>query len=116
MAWVTMPQLGETVAEGTIGRWLKQVGDRVERGEPIVEVVTDKVNAEVPSDVAGEIREILVPEGASAAPGRAARAGGRRGRVGRPGRTGGSHHRGPSGSRDAGRRGGFRARCARRGR
>ncbi len=69
MAWVTMPQLGETVAEGTIGRWLKQVGDRVERGEPIVEVVTDKVNAEVPSDVAGEIREILVPEGASAAPG-----------------------------------------------
>jgi pyruvate dehydrogenase E2 component (dihydrolipoamide acetyltransferase) len=69
MAWVTMPQLGETVAEGTIGRWLKQVGDRVERGEPIVEVVTDKVNAEVPSDVAGVVREILVPEGASAAPG-----------------------------------------------
>jgi len=69
MAWVTMPQLGETVAEGTIGRWLKQVGDRVERGEPIVEVVTDKVNVEVPSDVAGELREILVPEGASAAPG-----------------------------------------------
>jgi len=69
MAWVTMPQLGETVAEGTIGRWLKQVGDRVERGEPIVEVVTDKVNVEVPSDVAGEVREVLVPEGASAAPG-----------------------------------------------
>ena len=47
MAKVTMPQLGESVAEGTIGRWLKKPGDRVEKYEPIVEVVTDKVNAEL---------------------------------------------------------------------
>ena len=44
---VKMPQLGESVAEGTIGRWLKQPGDRIERDEPLVEIQTDKVNAEV---------------------------------------------------------------------
>ena len=53
MPTVTMPQLGESVAEGTIGKWLKQVGDHVDKYEPIVEVVTDKVNAEVPSPVRG---------------------------------------------------------------
>ena len=47
MAKVTMPQLGESVAEGTIGKWLKQPGDSVEKYEPLLEVITDKVNAEV---------------------------------------------------------------------
>ncbi len=65
MPRVTMPQLGESVAEGTIGRWLKQVGDRVTKYEPIVEVITDKVNAEVPSPFEGTLTEILVQEGAT---------------------------------------------------
>ncbi|MGZ6272830.1 MAG: dihydrolipoamide acetyltransferase family protein [Candidatus Limnocylindrales bacterium] len=63
MAKVTMPQLGESVAEGTIGKWLKKIGDDVAREEPLLEVVTDKVNAEVPSPFAGVLREILVEEG-----------------------------------------------------
>jgi 2-oxoisovalerate dehydrogenase E2 component (dihydrolipoyl transacylase) len=63
VAKVTMPQLGESVAEGTIGKWLKQPGDRVERDEPLLEVITDKVNAEVPSPFAGILTEILVAEG-----------------------------------------------------
>jgi 2-oxoisovalerate dehydrogenase E2 component (dihydrolipoyl transacylase) len=64
VAKVTMPQLGESVAEGTIGRWLKQPGDSVAKYEPLLEVITDKVNAEVPSPFAGVLREILAPEGA----------------------------------------------------
>src|SRR5580765_8644046 len=60
-----MPQLGESVAEGTIGKWLKQPGDTVEKYEPLLEVITDKVNAEVPSPFAGILREILVEEGAT---------------------------------------------------
>ncbi len=64
MAKVTMPQLGESVAEGTIGKWLKQPGDHVAKYEPLVEVVTDKVNAEVPSPFEGILREILAEEGA----------------------------------------------------
>jgi len=64
VAKVTMPQLGESVAEGTIGRWLKQPGDAVAKYEPLLEVITDKVNAEVPSPYAGTLREILAPEGA----------------------------------------------------
>ena len=63
MSKVTMPQLGESVAEGTIGKWLKNVGDTVARDEPLLEVITDKVNAEVPSPFAGVLREILVAEG-----------------------------------------------------
>ena len=63
MAKVTMPQLGESVAEGTIGKWLKQPGDHVDKYEPLVEVVTDKVNAEVPSPFEGILREILAEEG-----------------------------------------------------
>src|SRR5438045_525726 len=63
---VKMPQLGESVAEGTIGRWLKQPGDRVELDEPLVEIQTDKVNAEVPSPVAGILQQILLPEGTTA--------------------------------------------------
>ena len=65
MAKVTMPQLGESVAEGTIGKWLKQPGDHVDKYEPLVEVITDKVNAEVPSPFEGVLREILVEEGAT---------------------------------------------------
>ena len=65
MAKVTMPQLGESVAEGTIGRWLKKVGDPVEKYEPLVEVITDKVNAEVPSPFAGTLTAILAEEGAT---------------------------------------------------
>src|SRR5437016_8413715 len=60
-----MPQLGESVAEGTIGKWLKQPGDTVAKYEPLLEVITDKVNAEVPSPFAGILREILVEEGAT---------------------------------------------------
>src|SRR5277367_746996 len=58
-----MPQLGETVTEGTITRWMKSVGDAVERDEPLFEVSTDKVDSEVPSPAAGVLSEILVPEG-----------------------------------------------------
>jgi 2-oxoisovalerate dehydrogenase E2 component (dihydrolipoyl transacylase) len=60
---VTMPQLGESVHEGTISRWLVQPGERVEEFEPLLEVDTDKVNAEVPSPVTGILKEILAPEG-----------------------------------------------------
>jgi pyruvate/2-oxoglutarate dehydrogenase complex dihydrolipoamide acyltransferase (E2) component len=63
VAKVTMPQLGESVAEGTIGKWLKQPGDHVAKDEPLLEVITDKVNAEVPSPFEGILREILVAEG-----------------------------------------------------
>ncbi|HEX5588809.1 MAG TPA: dihydrolipoamide acetyltransferase family protein [Candidatus Limnocylindrales bacterium] len=63
MAKVTMPQLGESVAEGTIGKWLKQPGDHVDKYEPLLEVITDKVNAEVPSPYEGTLTQILVEEG-----------------------------------------------------
>src|SRR5438874_9219654 len=62
---VTMPQLGESVTEGTIGKWLKQPGDTVEKYESLAEVITDKVNAEIPSPVAGVIKELKVEEGAT---------------------------------------------------
>ena len=65
MAKVTMPQLGESVAEGTIGKWLKQPGDAVAKYEPLLEVITDKVNAEVPSPFEGVLKEILAEEGAT---------------------------------------------------
>ncbi len=65
MAKVTMPQLGESVAEGTIGKWLKQPGDHVDKYEPLLEVITDKVNAEVPSPFEGVLKEILAEEGAT---------------------------------------------------
>src|SRR5918999_4446445 len=63
MATVTMPQLGETVVEGTITKWLKGRGDQVERDEPLFEISTDKVDTEVPSPVAGTLKDILVQEG-----------------------------------------------------
>jgi 2-oxoisovalerate dehydrogenase E2 component (dihydrolipoyl transacylase) len=65
VAKVTMPQLGESVAEGTIGKWLKQPGDQVAKYEPLLEVITDKVNAEVPSPFEGVLKEILAEEGAT---------------------------------------------------
>jgi pyruvate dehydrogenase E2 component (dihydrolipoamide acetyltransferase) len=63
MADVIMPQMGESIAEGTVTRWLKNVGDRVERDEPLFEISTDKVDAEIPSPAAGVLREIKVPPG-----------------------------------------------------
>lgn len=60
---ITLPQLGESVHEGTVGQWLKKVGDHIEEFEPIVEIITDKVNAEVPAPVTGTLSSILVKEG-----------------------------------------------------
>lgn len=59
---VVMPQMGESVAEGTVIKWLKKVGERVERDEPLFEISTDKVDAEIPSPVAGVLTKILVSE------------------------------------------------------
>ncbi|MGH9108714.1 MAG: biotin/lipoyl-containing protein, partial [Acidimicrobiales bacterium] len=58
-----MPQLGETVTEGTITRWIKAVGEEVARDEPLFEVSTDKVDSEVPAPASGVLSEILVQEG-----------------------------------------------------
>jgi len=69
MATILMPQLGESVTEGTIAKWLKQVGDTINKYDPLCEVITDKVNAEVPSDFVGTLTEILVAEGATVAVG-----------------------------------------------
>src|SRR5436190_5672990 len=63
MADVTMPQLGETVTEGTITKWFKKVGDQIKEDEVLFEVSTDKVDSEVPSPAAGYVAEILVQEG-----------------------------------------------------
>jgi 2-oxoglutarate dehydrogenase E2 component (dihydrolipoamide succinyltransferase) len=60
---VVMPQMGESIAEGTMSRWLKKVGDAVKRDEPIFEISTDKVDAEIPSPTSGVLAEILVTEG-----------------------------------------------------
>src|SRR5437867_12475553 len=60
---IKMPQLGESVTEGTIERWLVKEGDKVEQYDPLFEVVTDKVNAEVPAEVAGTITKIIVGDG-----------------------------------------------------
>src|SRR5512133_4009882 len=59
---VNLPALGESVTEGTVTRWLKNVGDRVEVDEPLLEVSTDKVDTEIPSPIAGVIEAILVQE------------------------------------------------------
>jgi 2-oxoisovalerate dehydrogenase E2 component (dihydrolipoyl transacylase) len=66
---IKMPQLGESVTEGTIERWLVKEGDTVEQYDPLFEVVTDKVNAEVPAEIAGKISKILVPDGETVAVG-----------------------------------------------
>src|ERR1044072_7615426 len=60
---VKMPQMGESIAEGTIVRWLKQVGEQVKRDEPLFEISTDKVDAEIPSSISGTLTEIKVQEG-----------------------------------------------------
>src|SRR5215212_9560340 len=60
---IKMPQLGESVTEGTVARWLKQIGERVEKYEALLEVTTDKVDTEVPAPASGIVREIAVPEG-----------------------------------------------------
>ena len=64
---VIMPQMGESIAEGTLSRWMKQVGDAVKRDEPIFEISTDKVDAEIPAPAAGVLAEILVTEGQTVA-------------------------------------------------
>ncbi len=63
MSDVVMPQMGESIAEGTIVRWIKKVGDRVDRDEPLFEISTDKVDAEIPSPSAGVLVEIRAKEG-----------------------------------------------------
>src|SRR5215831_11930656 len=60
---VVMPQMGESIAEGTIVRWIKKVGEQVDRDEPLFEISTDKVDAEIPSPGAGVLTEIKVKEG-----------------------------------------------------
>jgi len=62
---IKMPQLGESVTEGTIGKWLVRPGDRVQKYQPIAEVITDKVNAEIPAPADGEVGELLIAEGAT---------------------------------------------------
>ena len=64
---VVMPQMGESIAEGTIVRWIKKVGDSVDRDEPLFEISTDKVDAEIPSPAAGVLTEIKVQEGETVA-------------------------------------------------
>src|SRR5215471_7063471 len=64
---VRMPQMGESIAEGTIVRWLKKVGDTVKRDEPLFEISTDKVDAEIPSPTSGTLLEIKVQEGETVA-------------------------------------------------
>src|SRR3954470_2078806 len=61
---VIMPQMGESIVEGTITKWLKQIGDSVEKDEPLFEISTDKVDAEIPAPVSGVLSEIKFPEGA----------------------------------------------------
>src|SRR5947209_5787266 len=68
---VQMPALGESVTEGTVTRWLKQVGEHVDVDEPLLEVSTDKVDTEIPSPVAGVLQEILVSEDETVAVGTA---------------------------------------------
>src|SRR5260221_12258776 len=62
---VLMPQMGESIFEGTITKWLKKPGDKVQRDEPLFEISTDKVDAEIPAPAAGVLREIKVKEGAT---------------------------------------------------
>ena len=65
MTDVLMPQMGESIVEGTLTKWLKKPGDRVERDEPLFEISTDKVDTEIPSLVAGILKDVLVEEGAT---------------------------------------------------
>ncbi|MGH9543092.1 MAG: biotin/lipoyl-containing protein, partial [Terriglobales bacterium] len=60
---VIMPQMGESIFEGTVTKWLKKPGDKVQRDEPLFEISTDKVDAEIPAPAAGVLKEIKIPEG-----------------------------------------------------
>src|SRR5216684_3431505 len=60
---IVMPQMGESIVEGTITKWLKKPGDKVQRDEPLFEISTDKVDAEIPAPASGILREIKVSEG-----------------------------------------------------
>ena len=60
---VVMPQMGESITEGTITKWLKKPGDTVQRDEPLFEISTDKVDAEIPSPAAGTLKDIKIAEG-----------------------------------------------------
>src|ERR1700748_1723132 len=62
---VLMPQMGESIFEGTITKWLKKPGDKVQRDEPLFEISTDKVDAEIPAPASGVLQEIKVSEGAT---------------------------------------------------
>src|SRR3954469_21465442 len=88
---ITMPKLGETVTEGTVGSWRKQVGDSVEFDDPLFEVSTDKVDSEIPSPYDGVLLEILVPEGETV------RVGSVLARIGQPG-AGGAGSASPDGA------------------
>src|SRR4051794_34459135 len=63
MTDVVMPQMGESIVEGTLTKWLKKAGEHVERDEPLFEISTDKVDTEIPSPAAGTLSELLVEEG-----------------------------------------------------
>ena len=67
MVDVVMPQMGESIVEGTLTRWLKKQGEHVERDEPLFEISTDKVDTEIPAPVAGVLSEMLVEEGKTVA-------------------------------------------------
>src|SRR6185295_1251208 len=60
---IVVPQLGESVVEGTVGKWLKKEGDAIAKDEPIVEIITDKINIELPAPSAGTLGKILIAEG-----------------------------------------------------
>src|ERR1700709_2859556 len=60
---IVMPQMGESIVEGTLTKWLKKPGDKVERDEPLFEISTDKVDTEIPAPAAGTLGELLVQEG-----------------------------------------------------
>ncbi|HQU19459.1 MAG TPA: hypothetical protein PLA92_10470, partial [Fimbriimonadaceae bacterium] len=62
---ILMPELGESVHEATVTRWLKKEGDQVKEDEPVVEIMTDKVNTELPAPATGVLSKIIVPEGGS---------------------------------------------------
>src|SRR5277367_6661060 len=62
---IVMPQMGESIVEGTITKWLKKPGDKVQRDEPLFEISTDKVDAEIPAPASGVLQDIKVPEGST---------------------------------------------------
>ena len=82
MTDVIMPQMGESIAEGTVTKWLKKIGDPVKRDEPLFEISTDKVDAEIPAPIAGVLTEILIQSGTTVAVGAVV------GRIGDAGRAG----------------------------